>query len=87
MNMSSSSEKKLVKLLKVALLGLYSGKNWSSMGHTQNQAQFFCVEITKGDHKLSRTFLFYQNNISFDWVMNDFVLCYNLPSVLAETDM
>ena len=42
----------LVKLLKVPLLGPYLGKNWSSMRHTQNQAQFFCVETTKGDHKL-----------------------------------
>ena len=24
----------------------------------QNQAQFFFLEITKGDHKLSRTFYF-----------------------------
>ena len=31
--------------------------HWASMSHTQNQAQFFFVEITKGD-KLSRTFYF-----------------------------
>ena len=53
-----SSEKKSVKLLKIALLRSYLGRNWASMGHTQNQAQFFFVEITKGDHKLSRTFYF-----------------------------
>ena len=31
-------------------------KNRASMGHTQNQVTFFFLEITKGDHKLSRTF-------------------------------
>ena len=37
-----SSEKKLVKLLKIALLGPYLGKNWASIDYAQNQAQFFC---------------------------------------------
>ena len=34
-------KKKSAKLLKVALLGPYLGKNWASMGHTLNEAQFF----------------------------------------------
>ena len=45
-------KKKLIKLLKIVLLGPCLGKNWASMGHTQNEAQFF-LEITKGDQKLS----------------------------------
>ena len=52
-----SSEKKLPKLLQIALLGPYLGKNSASRSHAQNQVQFF-LEITKGDHKLSRTFYF-----------------------------
>ena len=36
-------KKQLVKLLKIALLGPYLGKNWASMGHAQNQAQFFSL--------------------------------------------
>ena len=34
-------KKKLVKLLKIALLGPYLGKNWASMGHALNETQFF----------------------------------------------
>ena len=30
--------KKLIKLLKIALLGPYFGKNWATMGYAQNQA-------------------------------------------------
>ena len=33
-------KKKLIKLLKITLLRSYLGKNWASMGHTQNQSQF-----------------------------------------------
>ena len=36
----------MVKLLKIALLGPYLGKNWASMGCTQHKAQFF-LEITE----------------------------------------
>ena len=36
-----SALKKMVKLLKIALLGPYLDKNWTSMGHAQNEAQFF----------------------------------------------
>ena len=57
-------KKNSVTLLKIALLGPYLGKNWASMSHAQNEAQFL-LEITKGDHKLSRTFCF-KNIISFD---------------------
>ena len=76
-------KKNSVTLLKIALLGPYLGKNWASMSHAQNEAQFL-LEITKGDHKLSRTFCF-KNIISFDWVMNDFLIfcvilcCQNQP--------
>ena len=72
-------KKNSVKLLKIALVGPYLGKNWASMG----EAQFF-LEITKGDHKLSRIFSF-TNIISFDWVIHDFLIfclilcCQNQP--------
>ena len=36
-----SSEKKSVKLLKIALLRPYLGKNWANMSHAQDEAQFF----------------------------------------------
>ena len=54
-------KKKLLKLLQIALLGPYLGKNSASRGDAQNQAQFFFfffLEITKGAHKLLRTFYF-----------------------------
>ena len=76
-------KKNSVKLLKIALVGPYLGKNWASMGHAQNEPQFF-LEITKGDHKLSRIFSF-TNIISFDWVIHDFLIfclilcCQNQP--------
>ena len=50
--------KKNGKTVKNCSLGSYLGKTLASVGHTQNQAQFFLKEITKGDHKLSRTFYF-----------------------------
>ena len=47
----------LKKVLKIGLLGHYSSKNWASIGHAQNLVLFF-LEITKGDHKLTRNFYF-----------------------------
>ena len=47
-----------LKLAKIPLLGSYLGKDRvSSMGHTQNQVQFF-VGIINVDHKLPRTVYF-----------------------------
>ena len=34
-------KKKSLKLLQIALLGPYLGKNSASRGHAQNQVQFF----------------------------------------------
>ena len=51
--------------LKIALLGPNLDKNRASIGHDQNQVHFFSGK-TKGDNKLFRNFLFYQNIISFD---------------------
>ena len=47
----------LKKVLKIGLLGHYLSKNWASIGHAQNLVLFF-LEITKGDHKLTRNFYF-----------------------------
>ena len=50
------------------------------MGHAQNKQKI--AEITKPDHKLSKTFLFYQNIICF--VMNhEFWLSYECFSILC----
>ena len=54
------SWKKLVKLLKIALLGPYLDKNWVSMGRTQNQVQCFYGN-TKRRSKALKNFLFSQN--------------------------
>ena len=63
-------KKKSLKLLQIALLGPYLGKNSASRGHAQNQVQFF-LEITKGDHKLSRTFFILSKYckfwLSYEW--------------------
>ena len=62
--------KKMVKLLQIALLEPYLGKNSASRGHAQNQVQFF-LEIMKGDHKLSRTFFILSKYckfwLSYEW--------------------
>ena len=60
MSKCCSSEK--IKLVKLGFLRPYLGKNRARMGHTQNQVCiFFFLEIAQGDHKLSKTFFFYQN--------------------------
>ena len=53
---SISSEKKLVKPLKNYFFGPICKKG-VIIGHTQNEKQFFSVEITKADHQLSETFI------------------------------
>ena len=59
-------KKNLVKLLKIALLEPYLGKNWASMGHTQNEAQFFFGNNKIRSYKGFKNFLFHQNIIRFD---------------------
>ena len=51
--------KKLLKPLKIAILGPNLCKKGVSMGNAQHEKQFFFAEITKADHKLSKTFYFY----------------------------
>ena len=43
----SSEKKKSVKLLKIALLGLYLGKNRASMSHAQNQVIIHQIKMVK----------------------------------------
>ena len=38
---------KLVKLLKIALLGHYLGKHWTSMGHAKMKLNFFFLALNK----------------------------------------
>ena len=60
MSKCCSAEK--IKLVKLAFLRPYLGKNRARMGHIQNQVCiFFFLEIAQGDHKLSKTFFFSQN--------------------------
>ena len=40
---------------------------WTERGHAQIQVQFFFLEITKGDYKLSRTSRKMFSKICFDW--------------------
>ena len=53
---SSSSEKKLLKPLKITIFGTNLLKKGVSMDHIQNKKQFFLEEITKADHQFSKTF-------------------------------
>ena len=80
--------KKIGETVKNCSLGSYLGKNWACVGHTQNQAQFF---FGGNMENFFKNFLFYQNIISFDWVMNDFlwhtVLCDIFLPFPAETDV
>ena len=43
------------------------------MGHTKDGKKFFLAEIKKSRLSAFRKFLFYQNIICFDWVMNLFL--------------
>ena len=51
-------KKKLVKPLKNCVFGPNLHKNKVIMEHTENENQFFLVEITKTDHEPSETFYF-----------------------------
>ena len=60
---------KILKILKITLLGSYYTKN--SIHQAPNQAHFPPWNIKKD--KLFNNFLFHQNIIGFDKVMNDFL--------------
>ena len=55
---SISSEKHLLKPLKINIFWPNLCKNGVAMGHTQNLKENFFAEITKPGHKLSKTFYF-----------------------------
>ena len=58
-----------IKALKVPIFGpSLCKKKGVSKGHTQNKG-FFFSEMIKADHKLSKTFYFYQNITCFGWAM------------------
>ena len=54
--------KKMLKLLQIALLGPYLGKKLGQQRPCPKSSSIFFLEITKGDHKLSRTFYFIKNH-------------------------
>ena len=73
-------KKKLIKLLKIALLGHYLGKTWANMGHTQYKAQFFSGHNKRRWQAFKN--LFYE--ISFDWVMNDFLTLWYFAAKTSQ---
>ena len=70
--------------LKITLLGHYLDKNRASISYSINQVQFIFLEITKGDHKLPRTFYFI--NISYiltkSWMF--FCLVWYFVSIMGR---
>ena len=77
----------MLKPLKIAIFGPNLRKRGVSMDHTKF---IFLAEMTKADHKLSKTFLFYQNIICFDRVMHVLLFCgdvfllkESLPAITA----
>ena len=69
---SISSEKKLVKSLKNCFFGTNFHKNGAIMGHAPNETIFF-GRNNKSKSSVFWNFLFYQNIICLDWVMNLFL--------------
>ena len=69
---SSSSEKKLVKLLKNCFFGPNLHRKGVITAHSQHRKRFFSWN-NKSRSSAFRKFLFYQNIICFDWVMSLFL--------------
>ena len=69
---SSSSEKKLVKPLKNCFFGLDFHRKVVIMGHPHDGKLFF-GRNNKSRSSTFTKFLFYQNILCFDWVMNLFL--------------
>ena len=75
---SSSSGNILVRSLKIVIFGSnLPTKAGSHFGPSGKRKKTNCVEITKPDHKLSKTFS-YKNIICVGWVMNLFLICVML---------
>ena len=70
---SSSSEKKLVKPLKNCFFGPNLHRQGVIMDHAQDEKKIFFGRNNKNRSSAFRKFLFYQNIICFDWVMNFFL--------------
>ena len=83
---SSSSEKNLLKPLKITIFRPNLCKTGVLMGHAQNKKQFFFSEIIKPDPKLSKPFYF--NKISYVlaalWMFFYIVWCFLLKSVISS---
>ena len=62
-------KKNLAKLLKIALLGPYLGKNWASMGHTQNEAIYIYWKWQKEIISFQELFISsrYKFWLSYEW--------------------
>ena len=68
-------EKKLARTFKNCFLvqkSPTSARKWASINHAQNQIRFFCKN-NKERSKFSKSFLFHENIIIFNRVMNDFL--------------
>ena len=66
--------KKFGKTFNNSYFGPFLGKKRARMGHAQNDNQIFFSWNNIRRSWAFRYFLFQQNIISFDWVMNDFLV-------------
>ena len=76
----------MLKPLKITIFWPNLYKNGVPMGHTQNKKRFFFAEITKPDHKLSKTFYFIKISyvLAELWIFFYFVWCFLLKSVISS---
>ena len=72
-----SSEKNLLKPLKITIFWPNFHNNGVPMGHTQNKKKIF-LRNNKTRSKAFKNCLFYQNIICFGWVINVFLCCLML---------
>ena len=77
-------EKKLGKTVKNCSFRILYGQKVGQHGPHPKSSWIFCVEVAKGDHKLSRTFYFIKISYVLTelWVMTDFLSWYFLCDIL-----
>ena len=81
---SSSSEKNLLRPLKITIFGPTCAKIVFPIGQAQKKKNNFFEEITKSDHKLSKTFYFTKIYVLADLCFS--ILCdsFLLKSVISR---
>ena len=81
---SSSSEKILLKPLKITIFRPNLCKTGVPMGHAQNKKQFFFSEIIKPDPKLSKPFYFNKMPYVLAELWMFFYKCFFLLSAISS---